>query len=92
MPYWCGYAEAQGLGISLRKGSKAAMILRPQLHQQADHQEAGQREQADGAEGAARSWVSYRPVPVFKPADLEGPGLTELITARKEAAGLQSRP
>jgi antirestriction protein ArdC len=92
LPFWCGYAEAKGLGISPKKGSKAAMILRPQLQQQADQQEQGQREQADGAEGAAHSWVSYRPVPVFNAADLEGHGLTELIAARQEAAGLQARP
>ena len=85
LPFWCGYAEAKGLGISPRKGSKAAMILRPQLHQQGE-------ESADGAEGAARSWVSYRPVAVFNAADLEGPGLAELIAARQEAAGLQARP
>ncbi|MCX5968932.1 MAG: zincin-like metallopeptidase domain-containing protein [Cyanobacteria bacterium] len=92
LPFWCGYAEARQLGISPKKGSKAAMILRPQLHQQVNQPEAGQREQADGPEGAARSWVSYQPVAVFNAADLEGPGLTELITARQEAAGLQARP
>ena len=46
LPLGCGYAEAKALGISLKKGSKAAMILRPQLHQQAEEAEAGQREQA----------------------------------------------
>ena len=46
----------------------------------------------DGAEGATRNWVSYRPVPVFNAGDLEGPGLAELIAARQEAAGLQARP
>ena len=92
LPFWCGYAEAKGLGISPKKGSKAAMILRPQLHQQAEELEAGQREQADGAEGASSSWVSYRPVAVFNASDLEGPGLAELIAARQEAAGLQARP
>jgi len=92
LPFWCGYAEAKGLGISPKKGSKAAMILRPQLHQQAEEPEKGQREQADDAEGAARSWVSYRPVPVFNASDLEGPGLGELIAARQEAAGQQARP
>jgi len=92
LPFWCGYAEAKGLGISPKKGSKAAMILRPQLHQQAEELEAVQREQPDGAEGAIRSWVSYRPVPVFNAADLEGPGLAELIAARQEAAGQQARP
>ena len=92
LPFWCGYAEAKGLGISPKKGSKAAMILRPQLLQRADQQEQGQREQPDCAEGASRSWVSYRPVAVFNAADLEGPGLAELIAARQEAAGLQARP
>jgi antirestriction protein ArdC len=92
LPFWCGYAEAKGLGISPKKGSKAALIMRPQLHQQADQQEAVQREQADGADGASRCWVSYRPVPVFNASDLEGPGLNELIAARQEAAGLQARP
>jgi len=92
LPFWCGYAEAKGLGISPKKGSKAAMTLRPMLHQQADQPEASKREPADGAEGASRSWVSYRPVPVFNAADLEGQGLAELIAARQEAAGQQARP
>ena len=92
LPFWCGYSEAKGLGISPKKGSKAAMILRPQLHQQAEEPEAGQQKHADGAEGATRSWVSYRAVAVFNAADLEGPGLTELIAARQEVAGLQARP
>jgi len=92
LPFWCGYAEAKGLGISPKKDSKAAMILRPQLHQQAEQQKPNQEEQAAGAEGASRSWVSYRPVPVFNASDLEGPGLGELIAARQEAAGQQARP
>jgi len=92
LPFWCGYAEAKGLGISPKKGSKAAMILRPQLHQQGDQAEPSQQAEAGGPEGAARSWVSYRPVPVFNAADLEGPGLDELIAARQEAAGQQARP
>ena len=92
LPFWCGYAEAKGLGISPKKGSKAAMILRPQLHQQADQQDPSQQGEAGVPEGATRSWVSYRPVPVFNAADLEGPGLAELIAARQEAAGQQARP
>lgn len=63
LPFWCGYAEAKGHGISPKKGSKAAMILRPQLHQQADQQEPSQQAEAGGTEGASRSWVSYRPEP-----------------------------
>ena len=92
LPFWCGYAEAKGLGISPKKGSKAVMILRPQLHQQGDQQDPSQQGEAGGPEGAARSWVSYRPVAVFHVGDLEGPGLAELIAARQEAAGQQARP
>ena len=92
LPFWCGYAEAKGLGISPKKGSKAAMILRPQLHQQVNQQDPSQPAEAGGPEGAPRSWVSYRPVPVFNAADLEGPGLAELIGTRQESAGLQARP
>ena len=87
LPFWCGYAEAKVLGISPRKGSKAAMILRPQLYQQGDQQESTQQGEAGGPEGGSRSWVNYRPVAVFNASDLEGPGLAELIAARQEAAG-----
>ena len=51
-----------------------------------------QQGEAGDPEGAARSWVSYRQVPVSNASDLEGPGLAELIAARQEAAGLQARP
>jgi len=93
LPFWCGYAEAKALGISPKKGSKAAMILRPQQHQQeADQQESTQQGEAGGPEWPTRSWVSCQPVPVFNAADLEGPGLAEIIAARQEAAGQQARP
>ena len=32
MPYWCGYGEAKKLGITPKKGSKCAYIVRPQLN------------------------------------------------------------
>ena len=51
-----------------------------------------QQGEAGDPEAAARSWVSYRQVPVSNASDLEGPGLAELIAARQEAAGLQARP
>ena len=92
LPFWCGYAEAKGLGISPKKGSKAALILRPQLHQQADQAEPSKQAEAGGPEGTARSWVSYRPVPVFNAADLEGPGLAELIAARQEPPACRPGP
>jgi antirestriction protein ArdC len=30
LPYWCGYVEAQGLGLAPRRGSRGVAILRPQ--------------------------------------------------------------
>jgi len=51
-----------------------------------------QQGEAGDPEAAARSWVSYRQVPVFNASDLEGPGLAELVAARQEAAGLKARP
>jgi antirestriction protein ArdC len=30
LPYWCGFVEAQGLGLAPRRGSKGIAILRPQ--------------------------------------------------------------
>ena len=72
-PLWCGFAEAKKLGIFPRKGSKAVRILRPQLH--------SREEQQDNGEVLLRSWATYKPVPVFNAADLEGEALAELIAA-----------
>ena len=92
LPFWCGFAEAKRLGVFPLKGSKAVRILRPQLHQQgATETRPGASEAAqpagDGTGGVARSWVSYRPVPVFNVCDLEGEALEGLIAARQEAEG-----
>jgi antirestriction protein ArdC len=84
LPFWCGFAEARKLGIFPRKGSKAVHILRPQLH--------SREESSDGGEVTLRSWASYRPVPVFNAADLEGEALAALIEARKAAVGVEAKP
>jgi antirestriction protein ArdC len=55
LPYWCGFGEAQLLGLFPRKGSKAVYVLRPQLHQCHDDQpaQAGSADRAGaGAAGA----------------------------------------
>lgn len=75
-----------------RKGSKAVRILRPQLHQQGSTETGPAvpetvQPAGDGPGSVARSWVSYRPVPVFNVCDLEGEALEGLIASRQEAEG-----
>ena len=50
---------------------------------------------ADGphaAPAAARTWVSYRPVPLFNAADLQGEALQGLIRRRRQAEAASRRP
>ena len=102
LPYWCGFAEAKALGIAPRKGSRAVHVLRPQVHHQGDSQLVGPAApdhgglrgggEAKPADGAGRTWVSYRPVPVFNAADLEGEALQALIQRRRQAECAVLRP
>ena len=103
LPYWCGFAEAKALGIFPRKGSKAVHVLRPQVHQRGESQlvEPGAAAEAGAESGDAdgqlsdqpgRRWVSYRPVPLFNAADLEGQALEGLIQRRRQAEGVLLRP
>ena len=104
LPYWCGYGEARARGLFPRKGSKAVHVLRPQVHQRrvgelgdapaesASGSGSGSAVVAEDGGAPARSWVSYRPVPVFNAADLEGASLEALIAARRQAEGLTRRP
>jgi len=84
LPYWCGFGEAKSRGLSPRKGCKAAYVLRPQVHLSAAD--------PDGFVAELRSWITYKPVPVFNAADLVGEALAGLIQARREAEGLRVRP
>lgn len=72
IPYWCGFNEAKSHGLFPRKGSKAVHIFRPQPVTVADEENPEN----------SRSWMSYRAVPVFNVADLEGEGLQGFIDAR----------
>jgi antirestriction protein ArdC len=90
LPYWCGFAEAKALGIVPRKGSKAVHVLRPQVHQRGESRLA--EPDAQPAAEAGRSWVSYRPVPLFNAADLVGEPLEALIRKRRLAEGALQRP
>ena len=94
LPYWCGFAEARALGIVPRKGSKAVHVLRPQVHQQPEARlvEGGADPAAGDSASSGRSWVSYRPVPLFNAADLEGEALAGLIQKRRQAAAAVQRP
>jgi antirestriction protein ArdC len=95
LPYWCGYVEARAHGLVPRRGSRAVHVLRPQLHCRGGGrlaQSAQPEGQDAGAAGPERSWVSYRPLPVFNAADLEGDALPALVQARRRADGASRRP
>jgi antirestriction protein ArdC len=92
LPYWCGFGEAKSRGLSPRKGCKAAYVLRPQVHVSPADPEASTAADASGSAAMPRSWVSYRPVPVFNAADLVGEALEGLIQTRREADGVVRRP
>lgn len=77
IPYWCGFHEAKSHGLFPRKGSKAVHIFRPQPVTVADEENPEN----------TRSWMSYRAVPVFNAADLEGERLQEFIDARQGVQG-----
>ena len=92
LPYWCGFGEAKSRGLSPRKGSRAVSVLRPQVHVSQAISETATAADASESPPLPRSWVSYRPVPVFNAADLVGEALAELIQARQVEEGLVRRP
>lgn len=73
LPLWCGYGQAKGQGWHPRKGSKAALILRPEIHKREEIDENG--------EMVEYVWTTYKTTNVFNFADLEGDGLTGAIDA-----------
>ena len=94
VPYWCGVVEAKTHGLLPKRGSKAVIVLRPQVRRRRSVSEdlaapgllppAREEERcADGRE--ERTWVRYLPVPLFNAEDLEGEALQGLIRARVEA-------
>ncbi|MCT0225882.1 ArdC family protein [Synechococcus sp. CS-1328] len=98
LPYWCGFSEARKRGIVPRKGSKAIYVLRPQVHRKGEPeltQGGGGGEGAGQSSGSGQAsenvWVSYRPVPVFHIADLQGEALAGLIEARQAVEGIAIR-
>ena len=96
LPYWCGFAEAKKLGITPKKGSKCAYIVRPQLNRYEEEGVDG----ADGSKGEStvKEWMAFKPTAVFNANDLEGSTpegikkLEELIKLRKFQAGYQVKP
>ncbi len=73
LPLWCGYGQAKSRGWHLRKGSKAALILRPEIHRREEIDQKGEKTEF--------VWTSYKAVNVFNFADLEGDGLTAFVDA-----------
>lgn len=71
LPLWCGYGQAKARGWNPRKGSKAALILRPEIHKRVEVDENG--------ESTEYVWTSYKSANVFNLCDLVGDGLTNAI-------------
>jgi antirestriction protein ArdC len=99
LPYWCGFAEAKARGLVPRKGSKAVSIVRPQVQgrlagavESPGKEPSSTPEAGDQEVGSPeRTWIRYKPLPLFNAADLVGPGLEELIERRRFSEGLERR-
>ncbi len=64
----------------------------PGSAQEAGNQGLGNQELgSQGLGSSERTWVRYKPLPLFNAADLVGPGLEELIERRRFSAGLERR-
>jgi antirestriction protein ArdC len=48
LPLWCGYGQAKSRGWHPRKASKAALILRPEIHRREEIDEKGKRQNLSG--------------------------------------------
>ena len=92
LPYWCGFGEAKARGLAPRKGSKAVYVLQPQVHGSPAADASTPASDGSTPEVMTRSWVSYRPIPVFNAADLVGDALAELIQARRQEQSAVLRP
>lgn len=94
LPYWCGWGEARTLGLWPRQGSKAVIVLRPQTLGRRRPLRCALSAATTDHDPALAGWVSYRPVPVFNAADLEGEALPRLLRQRstKAQAALRSEP
>lgn len=84
---WVGQAKARGWYP--RKGSKGALILRPEIHKREEIDESGEKTEF--------VWTSYKAANVFSFADLDGDGISTFIngalgdlTPRPEPVRLES--
>ena len=84
LPLWCGYLQAKSRGWHPRKGSKAAMILRPEVHKREEVDESGEKTEF--------VWTSYKAANVFSFADLEGDGLAAFIDEALGGVTLRPEP
>ena len=82
LPLWCGYGQAKARGWNPCKGSKAALILRPEIHKRDEVDENG--------ESTEFVWTSYKAANVFNLTDLVGDDITAVIDS--ELGSQQGRP
>lgn len=81
LPLWLGAGQGKPHGWWPKKGTKACRIIRPQLNSYTD-----QAEPIGGGDpiDITKSWVSFKAVPVFNAADMQG--ATEESQAALDAA------
>jgi antirestriction protein ArdC len=82
LPLWCGYGQAKARGWNPRKGSKAALILRPEINKRVEVDE--------NEESTEIVWTSYKAANVFNLNDLVGDDITAVIDG--ELGSQQDRP
>jgi len=82
IPLWCGYGQAKARGWHPRKGSKAALILRPEIHKRVEVDESGQLTEF--------IWTSYKAANVFNITDLVGDDIIAVVDS--ELGSQQDRP
>jgi antirestriction protein ArdC len=82
LPLWCGYGQAKARGWNPRKGCKAALILRPEIHKRAEVDENGASTEF--------VWTSYKAANVFNLSDMIGDDITAVIDS--ELGSQQDRP
>jgi antirestriction protein ArdC len=82
LPLWCGYGQAKARGWNPRKGSKAALILRPEIHKRVEVDENGETNEF--------VWTTFKASNVFNLVDLVGNDITAVIDS--ELGSQQGRP
>jgi len=81
---WLGGNQGIKAGLTIKKGSKAVYITRPQLNAREIEGKDGKPKLDNNGNPVIAAWTSYKPCPVFHVSCFEGEGLEEM---KKKALG-----